>query len=67
MSVSKDTNQQESVNTATKVRERKAASSRKSNAKKEGTRVGVLEDFRGAGKGKGGVDSGRRNRLRDGK
>ncbi len=53
--------------TMTEVRELKAASSRKSVAKKEGTRWGTLEDWRVGGKGKGESSAARRNRLRDGR
>jgi len=54
-------------NSVTEVRELKAASSRKSIAKKEGTRWGTLEDWRVGGKGEGESSAARRNRLRDGR
>jgi len=67
MSVSKNVKQQQVGNSSTKVREPKAAASRKSNAKSAGTRWGTIKDWRAAEKGKGEAPASRRNRLRDGK
>lgn len=63
----KNMKQQELGNRTTKVREPKAAASRNSGPKKEGTRWGTLEDWRVGGKGKGESPAARRNRLRDGR
>jgi hypothetical protein len=64
MSVSKDGTLRNLGNDIAKVREPKVDASPKSRSKKEGTRVGVLIDWRGSGKGHG--DAGRQNRRRDG-
>ena len=47
-----------------KVRESKVDASLRSESKQEGTRVGTLGDYRGAGKAVS--IAGRRNQLRDG-
>jgi hypothetical protein len=59
--------QQELGNRTTKVREPKAAASRNSVSKREGTRWGTIEDWRVGGNGKGESPAARRNRLRDGR
>lgn len=66
MSVSKAAKQGKSGINETKVRQQKVAAAPKSKSKKEGTRAGVLVDWRAAGKGTTKSDAGRRNRLRDG-
>ena len=66
MSVKK-MDQQESGNRTTKVCVPKAAASRISGSKKEGTRWGTIEDWRVGGNAKGESPAARRNRLRDGR
>jgi hypothetical protein len=44
-----------------------ASASRKSGAKASGTRIGTLEDWRGASGKSGKTMSGRRNAFRDGR
>lgn len=61
----KNMKQQELGNRTMKVCEPKAAASRISGSKKDGTRWGTIEDWRG-GDGKGESPAARRNRLRDG-
>ena len=64
MSVSLDEKLSISGSEDGKVRESKANASRRSEPKTEGTRVGTLGDYRGAGNAAGAA--GRCNQLRDG-
>lgn len=64
MSVSKDGTQRISGNKTANIRAPKVNASPSLRSKREGTRVGTLADYRGAGKGAG--VAGRRNQLRDG-
>jgi hypothetical protein len=64
MSVSLDASQRNSGSDKGKMREPKANVARRPESKADGTRVGTLGDYRGAGNA--GVVTGRRNQLRDG-
>jgi hypothetical protein len=67
MLASRIAEQVKSGNVRTKARAAEAAASlKKAQRKKEGTRAGVLVDWRASGKGKGASDTGGRDRLRDG-
>lgn len=67
MSVSKDTNQEESGKSAMKFRGPEAAASRNFDRKVPGTRAGTVEDWRAGGTKNTGEKSERGKRLRDGR